>query len=242
MSKPPPPELARQLVATLLGRPAASLGETLPAAVLREPREAATAERSLAGAVFHVVDLETTGLSKQGAHILEIGAVRVEGAHTTARFQELVRPPEPIPPRISRLTGIEDAAVRDASPLGPVLGRFRDWLAERPEAGFVAHNARFDEGFVERDLAAQGLPGLDGPTFCTRRLGRRLVPELGRYNLDQLSAHFGISNAGRHRALGDALATAKIWLELMERCDARGLETVGDLLDLQEAPPPKRQA
>ena len=77
-----------------------------------------------------------------------------------------------------------------------------------------------------------------GPVLCTRRLARRIVPELGRYNLDHLCAHFGISNRARHRALGDAAATATALVELLQLARARlGVETVGDLLDLHERKP-----
>ena len=75
--------------------------------------------------------------------------------------------------------------------------------------------------------------------LCTVRLGRRLAPEVGRYNLDHLSAHFGISNASRHRALGDARAAARVLIELLSRREESGLHSMGELLDYQETPPAK---
>ncbi|MCZ6464522.1 MAG: exonuclease domain-containing protein [Proteobacteria bacterium] len=75
------------------------------------------------------------------------------------------------------------------------------------------------------------------PVFCTRRLARRLAPEIGRFDLDHVCAHFGVSNAARHRALGDARATARVWVDLLHRARERGLRTLGDLLDHQERPP-----
>jgi DNA polymerase-3 subunit epsilon len=72
-------------------------------------------------------------------------------------------------------------------------------------------------------------------------LSRRLLPELGRYNLDHLCAHFGIRNRARHRALGDAEATAHAWIELIALAREQRHATVGDLLDLQEAPTRRRR-
>jgi DNA polymerase III epsilon subunit-like protein len=86
---------------------------------------------------------------------------------------------------------------------------------------------------VRRGLAAHGLPALDVPVLCTRLLARRLLPELGRYGLDPLCAHFGIENRARHRALGDAESTARALLELLAMARRRPrLATLEDLLAL----------
>ena len=133
--------------------------------------------------------------------------------------------------------------LRDAPPAGPALRSFRRWLDRTPTAPFVAHNAAFDAGFVERALRESGLDAYRGPLLCTRRLGRRLLPELGRYDLDHLCAHFGISNPARHRALGDVEATARAWTKLLELAVSReGATRVGDLLDLQARPTRRRRA
>jgi DNA polymerase-3 subunit epsilon len=101
----------------------------------------------------------------------------------------------------------------------------------------VAHNAAFDTGFVRRGLDEHGLPPLRAPVLCTRRLGRRLLPRLRAYNLDALCAQFGISNRARHRALGDAEATARLLIELLAlvRTHEPGA-TLFDLLELQDRP------
>jgi DNA polymerase III epsilon subunit-like protein len=143
-----------------------------------------------------------------------------------------------VPRRITALTGIDDAAVAEAPPLAPVIRSFRRWLGAAPRAPFVAHNAGFDAGFVSAALAREGLAPLEVPVLCTRRLARRIAPEIGRYSLDHLSAHFGVANRARHRALGDAAATARIWIELLDLARQRhGVRTLGDLLDLQERSP-----
>ena len=236
------PALARRLVATALGRSAASLPDPLDAHHLRTAEDAAVSAIPLAEAAFTVVDLETTGLSPDRCAILEIGAVRIERLRYGDAFTTLIRPAGPVPPAISKLTGIVDEMVVDAPTPRRALRRFRRWLARTPTAPFVAHNANFDARFVSRALADYAMPPHRVPVLCTQRLARRLLPRLGRYNLDHLCAHFGITNRARHRADGDADATARAWIELLEvaRADGRAA-TVGDLLDLQERPVRRRR-
>ena len=229
--------LARRIVATALGRAETSLPERLEARQVRPAEEAAVTELRLLHAEFVVVDLETTGLSPSRSSILEIGAVRVSRLLPGGRFQTLIRPPQPLSRAIADLTGIDDGMMADAPAAGPAVGAFRRWFERIDPALFVAHNARFDAGFVERALDDLGLPPLRVSVLCTQRLARRVLPELGRYNLDHVCAHFGIRNPARHRALGDARATAALLVELLHLARARsGIETVGSLLDFQGRP------
>jgi len=234
--RPLPGALARRVVASTLGWAPGSLPDPVAPELLGPPEQ--TTGTSLDQAVFAVVDLETTGLSSQRAEILEIGAVRVEGARIGSRFETLVRPAGPVPRGITALTGITAGMVAGAPPAGEALGRLRRWLDETPGAPFVAHNARFDEGFLRRGLADHGLGALEGPVLCTCKLARRLAPELGRFGLDRLAAGLGIRNAARHRALGDAQAAAEALVHLVARAradwDAR---TVEDLLRIQRRSP-----
>jgi DNA polymerase-3 subunit epsilon len=242
ISAPPDPALARSVVSLTLGRPAASLPERLDASDLRPGFESAVAALRLDAADYVIVDLETTGLAVQSAAILEIGAVRISGLKLVERFETLVRPPGKVPPAIVRLTGIHDAMVAEAPTARQAVRRFRSWLDRTPNAPFVAHNAGFDYGFTVRAFEQCGFDPYPVTVLCTRMLSRRLLPELGRYNLDHVCAHFGISNRARHRALGDAVATAHAWIELVEIAVARwGLRTVGDLIDMQRRPPKRRK-
>jgi DNA polymerase-3 subunit epsilon len=196
----------------------------------------------LPDAGFTVVDLETTGLSPRRAAIIEIGAVRIRGRRVTERFESLVDPGQPLSAKITRLTGITDAMLAGAPSGGLALRRFRRWLRDGPGEAFVAHHARFDEGFVRRGLARSRLRPLAGPVLCTRLLARRLAPELGRFGLDQLAAGFGIRFSARHRALGDAQATGEALLHLLERAEREhGVATLGDLVRLQATPAPRRR-
>jgi DNA polymerase-3 subunit epsilon len=104
----------------------------------------------------------------------------------------------------------------------------------------VAHNAPFDAGFVGRGFARHGLRPLDVPVLCTRKLARRVLPGLGRFGLDRVCEHLGIRNGARHRAAGDATATAELLVTLLDRArTTHRLETLGDL-DLFLRSPPGR--
>jgi len=237
LDAPIDPIIARRVVAAALGCAEQSLPEHLAARHVRPAEELGVTDVTLEQACFVVVDLETTGLSPTESSILEIGAVWVERLREGAEFQTLVRPPAPLSRAIADLTGIDDSMVADAPLPSAALGDFRTWLSRNEGAPFVAHNARFDAGFVRRGLESLELPRLRAPVLCTQQLGRRVVPELGRYNLDSLCAHFGISNSARHRALGDARATARLLIELLHRVrDGSEVRTVGDLLDFQKRP------
>jgi DNA polymerase III epsilon subunit family exonuclease len=228
--------LARRLLASAFG----CAGERLPdlIAVRELPRlfEGPVAQVSLEAAHFIVVDLETTGLSAERCTILEIGAVRIAGLRAVETFHTLVDPGTAIPPFITRLTGIDRSMVDGAPPLDRAIRDFHAWAVASPEGAFVAHNASFDARFVARAYQRHALPPWSGPTFCTRRLARRLLPDLARYDLDTLSARFGIANRWRHRALGDAEAAARALLELLAIARAQhGVASVGDLVSLQAA-------
>jgi len=236
------PELARRIVGLALDRAPQSLPERLRPDDLRPGAEFDVAGRALAAADLVVVDLETTGLDVEGASILEIGAVRVSGLQVVDRFETLVRPPGKLPRAIVALTGIHDAMVAEAPTTRRAVGAFSRWLERTPTAPFVAHNASFDHRFVTRALDLCGLPPYRGPVLCTRKLARRLIPELGRYDLDHLCAHFGVSNRARHRALGDAEATARALIDLLEIAQRRfALRNLGELIDFQRRPPAKRK-
>lgn len=242
LTMPPPGALARRLVASALGLRAAELPEPLDLRALPRLAAGAAADVPLARAEWIVVDLETTGLSVDDCSILEIGAVRVAGLRITGRFQTLVDPGRAIPARITALTGIDRTLVDGAPSVARAMRAFAAWAGASAAVPFVAHNAAFDERFVRRALAAHALPDWPGPIVCTRKLARRLLPSLRRYDLDSLSAHFGITNRARHRALGDAEAAARALLELVAiGCAERALGTLGDLLALQAQPPTARR-
>ena len=242
LTGPLDPGLARRLLAAALGSGDAPLPDRVAVRELPRLLAGPAAEAALSRAVFCVVDLETTGLSSEHATILEIGAVRVVGGAVTDRFQTLVDPDVPIPAAITALTGIDRSVVDGSPPLDRALAAFVAWAGATPETVFVAHNASFDHRFVAVAFERYAIAPWPGPVLCTRRLARRVLPELGRYDLDTLSARFGIANRWRHRALGDAEATARALLEMLEIASAsHAVADVGDLLRLQCARLPRRR-
>jgi len=185
----------------------------------------------LADTEFVVVDLETTGGSPQrGSTIIEIGAVRLDRGRRAHRFSRLIDPGRPLPPFITRLTGITDGMLAGQPRLSEVIAEFLEFAGDRV---LVAHNARFDVSFLNAALTACGARTLPQPHLCTMRLARRLVPQLRRRGLDAVASHFGIPLVDRHRALGDAVMTAEIFLHFLELLAARGVQRLDQVLDLQ---------
>lgn len=216
-----PPELAERLVEELLaGAGDVARGE--------DGRWRLRGRGDRPGAVdldalsYAVVDVETTGSTPgRGGRITEIAIVEVAGGEIVDEFGTLVDPGRPIPPWIVRLTGIDDEMVADA----PEFGEVADLVTERLEDRvFVAHNASFDWRFVDAELRRARSLSPVGPRLCTLRLARRALPGLRRRGLDALSEHFGIEIQDRHRAGGDALATARILTLLFREADRRGIQ------------------
>lgn len=186
--------------------------------------EGPRAEDELGSLSYAVVDVETTGSSPERGHrITEIAVVIIRDGVIAEDFQTLVNPGRPIPARIAGLTGITDAMVADAPFFEDVADDLLDRLKDRV---FVAHNVAFDWRFVSRQLGDAVGYAPDEPRLCTVQLARRLAPELKRRNLDAVANHFGIPIQARHRAYGDALATARVLLRLLDEAKARG---AGDL-------------
>ena len=184
----------------------------------------------LESAVFVVFDLETTGLSPARSRIVEIGAQRVDGLALGATFETLVNPGVQLPAAITALTGIDREDVRGAPGADLAVRRF---LAFAGDAVLVAHNARFDMGFLDR--AVERLTGrrVSAPVVDTVWLARRLLgSRTTRFGLQPLAHFFGTSATPCHRALADASATAEILIALIGLAQERGAETVAELVEL----------
>ncbi|MDE3002764.1 MAG: exonuclease domain-containing protein [Gemmatimonadota bacterium] len=176
---------------------------------------------------FAVVDVETTGgASWRGHRVTDISIVEVLGGEIVSEYESLVNPGRGIPPMITALTGITTDMVQGA----PYFDHIADDISARLRGRvFVAHNATFDWGFVTSELQRATGDSLDVPQLCTVRMTRRLVPELRRRNLDVVTRHFGIDIHARHRAHGDALATARVLLRLLDEAKGRGIEDLSTL-------------
>lgn len=183
---------------------------------------------------YTVFDIETTGLSFKFCKIIEIGAVRLDKAgNVIARFSEFVNPEVPIPYSITKLTSITDAMVKNAETIDKILPKFLEFAKD---SMLVAHNATFDTTFIKVNARRLGLT-YDFTALDTMTLGYVFLPELGKYNLDKLTKHFGLTNAHHHRACDDAEVTSEIFIEFMKMINKSGAKTVDDLNKLGKASP-----
>ena len=189
---------------------------------------------------YVVVDLETTGGSAwQGHRVTEVCAIRIRGnGKFVEEYASLVNPDRPIPPFITRLTRITPSMAAKAPRFNEVADEVRRVV---DGAVFVAHNAPFDWRFLSTELDWAGAGPLRGRVLCTVRLARRLVPEVSRRSLDALSWFFGIENVARHRAFGDARATADIFRILLDRLDELEIRRWEDVEALMSRRAPRRK-
>ena len=158
----------------------------------------------------------------------------VHGGRREVVLDSLVNPGRPIPPAICAITNITNDMVRDAPTFAEVADQVLAALAGRV---FVAHNARFDWGFVSAEVRRARDLALDGPRLCTVRLARRLVQGVRSCGLDNLTQYFGFENAARHRAAGDALVTADLLERLLRLAREEGARTLQDLAAIAMRPP-----
>ena len=156
----------------------------------------------LQSATFAFLDIETTGGNSARDRITEIGIRLWRGGDVVGQWQTLLNPQTRISPFIENFTGISNEMVADA----PLFEEVADELeAQLKDAVFVAHNARFDYGFIKAEYRRLGRP-FSAKVLCTVKLSRRLYPQFRRHNMDALIARHGLAKVQRHRAMGDVSA------------------------------------
>lgn len=170
---------------------------------------------------FVVVDIEATGAKMPPNRIIELGAYRIRGGQIVDNFMTLVNPEIPIPRFVASLTGISNEMVKEAPLFAEVAPR---WLEFVEDAVLIAHNAPFDTTFLNHEIA-RVYPGhrMINPHLCTVTLSRRAIPGLANYRLDTVADHFSIPIFDRHRAGSDALATAEVFLRILDCLDEHGV-------------------
>ena len=184
-----------------------------------------------------IIDFETTGSSPgQGARATEVAIVLIEGGQVVGSFQSLMNAGVWVPPFITQLTGITNAMVAAAPAADQVMREAHAFVAGAP---MVAHNAPFDRGFWQAELARTDCDAAH-PYACTVRLSRRLFPNALNHKLGTLVDFHDIQSAGpAHRALADASVTAELLLRmqghLREHWGVADPEH-GFLLELQACP------
>lgn len=174
---------------------------------------------------FVVFDIETTGFSPENNNIIEIGAVKVSGGKITDRFSEFVNPKEPIPYRITQLTGITDDCVKDAPFISEVLPRFFEFAKG---SVFVAHNAGFDMGFIMNKAEKLHIEA-EYSYLDTLSAARVLLPKMGKYTLDSICKELKISLENHHRAVDDANATAEMFVKFVEMFSQKGISSLKEV-------------
>lgn len=177
---------------------------------------------------YVVVDTETTGLQlSEGDKVISISAVRIRGGRVqnTGIFNTLVNPGRPIPPESTEIHHLDDAMVADAPTMNEVYPQFIEYLGD---SVLVAHNAAFDKKCLDMAADDAGLPQIDNPVLDTIFLSYALHEEIEGHSLEALAERMGITINGRHTSLGDARATAHIFLGLLSLLPARGVRTLAD--------------
>lgn len=169
---------------------------------------------------YAIVDIETTGGNASGSRITEIAIVIHDGINVIDRYETLVNPEREIPAAIFGLTGINNEMVANAPVFDAISDKVLEMLTDRI---FVAHNVNFDYSFVRHQLEQAGFKWT-ARKLCTVRAARKIKPGLGSYSLGNLCNSLDIVIENRHRASGDADATALLFSLLLEWDDAGEIE------------------
>jgi DNA polymerase-3 subunit epsilon/ATP-dependent DNA helicase DinG len=172
------------------------------------------------------LDLETTGLEPERDAIIEIGAIKFKGDRVDDEFTTLVNPGRRLPQFITQLTGITDAMLVNAPPVGAVLPQLETFVGEHPVIG---HNVKFDLGFVNARRVLRYNEALD-----TLDLASVLLPTASRYNLGALAKELGIVLPATHRALDDCKVTVEVYRALFRKALELPLELLAEIVRLGE--------
>lgn len=163
--------------------------------------------------LFAIVDIETTGGNPGLGGITEIAAILHDGSRVVDTYHTLINPQRPIPGFITGLTGIDQKMVENAPTFAEIADELWEFLED---AVFVAHNVNFDFSFIRSAFEALGR-NFQARKLCTVRLSRKVFPGLRSYGLGRICSHLHIEIENRHRALGDAEATATLFGMMMEK-------------------------
>lgn len=183
-------------------------------------------------AVYVVFDIETTGLSVMNNKIIELAGVKMQDNKEIGRFSTFINPHEDIPYNIQQLTNITNDMVKDAPELEPQLREFIDFIED---AILVAHNARFDMGFIQAACKRHGLPEVKNPVLDTLELARFLHPSMKNHRLNTLSDKYKVSLENHHRAIDDSIALGGVLYGLIKDAGERnitGLQMLNDYVGL----------
>lgn len=162
--------------------------------------------------MYAIIDIETTGGSYKNGKITEIAILHFNGFEVTDKFVTLINPEIPIPWFVRNLTGIDDRMVARAPKFCEVAAEIASFTENRI---FVAHNINFDYNFVKQEFQYLGHE-FERKKICTVKLSRKMIPDLPSYSLGKLCDSLQIDVFDRHRAEGDAQATALLMRKLLQ--------------------------
>lgn len=168
---------------------------------------------------YSIIDIETTGGSRDGNKITEIAIINLDGDDIVEEFSTLINPERNIPLNITYLTGITNQMVQDAPKFYEVAKKIVEMTEGRI---FVAHNVFFDYNFFKREFNDLGFQ-FRREKLCTVRLARKYLPGHDSYSLGKICSDLGIDIDGRHRALGDARATAELFQKILDKVEDKDL-------------------
>jgi DNA polymerase III subunit epsilon len=159
---------------------------------------------------YAIVDIETTGGSPTTDRIIEVGIIRIEKGKVAEVFESLINPQKHVPASIQMITGINPEELLGAPTFEDISDKIFNLL---DGAVFVAHNARFDYGFLKNELRRYGT-NFSAKTLCTVKLSRKLFPEERKHDLSSVIERLDLTCKARHRALGDAEALRDLFIKL----------------------------
>ncbi|MDD3557820.1 MAG: exonuclease domain-containing protein [Melioribacteraceae bacterium] len=180
---------------------------------------------------FTVLDFETTGTAARNARVIEVGLVKVKNLKVKDTYSTLIDPETDIPFFITELTGITNALVSGAPTFVQVARELEDFIGD---SVLTAHNLPFDLSFLKSEFRRAEIPLEERPMLCTLKLARRLYPQLPSKSLTAMTKHFRLRNKKAHRALGDAMVTAKILIKMIDHLkDEYHCTTLSDVISFQ---------
>ncbi|BBF94108.1 3'-5' exonuclease [Blastochloris tepida] len=208
---------------------------------LFRPARTTLPETPLRQIPFVVFDTETTGLNPDGGdELISIGAVRVVNGRllTGETYAQLIDPGRPIPEASIKFHGITADMVAGQPPVNEVLPAFKTFVGD---AVLVAYNIAFDMAFLAKREKEAGV-AFDNPVLDALLLAAHVFPDQPDHSLSAMAHRLGVNVEGRHTALGDAIATAKLWVKLLVMLEARGLGTFGQAVEISQRMMKQRQA
>ena len=180
-------------------------------------------------ATFCIVDIETNGSKLEKHQIIEIAALKIKNFEIIDSFETLVRCDE-INPHITEITGIGQEDTKTAPKLEDVMRSFKTFLGE---SVFVAHDVKFDYGFISGTLEKMGLMGLTNRSLCSIDLAERTLVSY-RYGLKYLNDYFRLHpEATHHRAMSDVITTYRLFVKSMQNLPTE-IKSVEELIEFSK--------